>query len=60
MREAAFRSGQMDVIYGVGDPGWIEQMEKEPKTIVDVFGPGFTGLFHFNTSMKPMADIRVQ
>ncbi|MBU0972066.1 MAG: hypothetical protein KKC20_15540, partial [Proteobacteria bacterium] len=60
MREAAFRSGQMDVIYGVGDPGWIEQMEKEPETIVDVFGPGFTGLFHFNTAIKPMADIRVR
>jgi peptide/nickel transport system substrate-binding protein len=50
----------LDVIYGVGDPGWIEQMAACPKTIVDVFGPGFTGLFHFNTSIKPMDDIRVR
>jgi peptide/nickel transport system substrate-binding protein len=59
-REAAYRSGRMDVIYGVGDPGWVEKMEKEPDTIVDVFGPGFTGLLHFNTSIKPMDDIRVR
>jgi peptide/nickel transport system substrate-binding protein len=59
-REAAFKEGLVDVIYGVGDPGWIEKMETWPGTIVDVFGPGFTGLFHFNTSIKPMDDIRVR
>ena len=59
-REAAYKSGLLDVIYGVGDPGWIEKMEKEPDTIMDVFGPGFTGLLHFNTSIKPMDDIRVR
>jgi len=59
-RETAYKSGLFDVIYGVGDPGWIEQMEKEPGTIVDVFGPGYTGLLHFNTSLKPMDDIRVR
>jgi peptide/nickel transport system substrate-binding protein len=59
-REAAYKSGHMDVIYGVGDPGWIDQMENEPDTIVNVFGPGFTGLFHFNTSIKPLDDIRVR
>ncbi|WDP90266.1 MAG: hypothetical protein HUN04_11385 [Desulfobacter sp.] len=59
-REAAFRSGEMDVIYGVGTPGWLEKMEKEPDTLVDVFGPGFTGMFHFNTSMTPLGDIRVR
>ena len=59
-REEAYKEGLVDVIYGVGDPGWIEKMETYPGTIVDVFGPGFTGLFHFNTSIKPMADIRVR
>lgn len=59
-REASFRSGKLDVMYGVGTPGWIDKMEKEPNTLVDVFGPGFTGMFHFNTSMTPMNDIRVR
>ncbi len=59
-REATFNSGRVDVIYGVGDPGWIEQMEREPGAIGDVFGPGVTGLFHFNTAIKPMDDIRIR
>ncbi|MCP4720342.1 MAG: hypothetical protein GY860_12860, partial [Desulfobacteraceae bacterium] len=59
-READYKAGLVDVIYGVGDPGWIEKMEKEPGTIIDVFGPGYTGLLHFNTSIKPMDDIRVR
>jgi peptide/nickel transport system substrate-binding protein len=59
-RETAYKKGLVDVIYGVGDPGWIEKMKNHPDTIVDVFGPGFTGLFHFNTSIKPMEDIRVR
>ncbi len=59
-RETAFRAGNLDVIYGVGSPGWLEKMEKEPNTIVDVFGPGFTGMFHFNGSVKPLDDTRVR
>jgi peptide/nickel transport system substrate-binding protein len=59
-REAAFRNGDMDLILGVGDPGWIEHMEQMPKSVVDVFGPGFTGMFHFNTSVRHMKDVRVR
>jgi len=59
-REAAFRNGDMDLILGVGDPGWIEQMDRVPESVVDVFGPGFTGLFHFNTSVRHMKDVRVR
>ncbi len=60
LREAAFRKGNMDLIIGVGDAGWIQTMEKLPKTRIDVFGPGYTGLFHLNTSIKPLDDIRVR
>ncbi|MCF8091335.1 MAG: hypothetical protein K9K40_02620 [Desulfotignum sp.] len=59
-REAAFTKGDMDLILGVGDPGWIRTMEKLPKTCIDVFGPGYTGMFHLNTSIKPLDDIRVR
>ncbi|MCA1795359.1 MAG: ABC transporter substrate-binding protein [Desulfotignum sp.] len=60
IREAAFRKGDMDLILGVGDPGWIARMEKLPGTRIDVFGPGFTGMFHLNTSIAPLDDIRVR
>ncbi len=60
IREAAYKTGKLDAIYGVGTPGWVEKMEGEPNTRVDIFGPGFTGLFHFNTSIKPLDDIRVR
>ncbi|WDP84849.1 MAG: hypothetical protein HUN05_06535 [Desulfobacter sp.] len=59
-REAKYRSNCLDVIYGTGAPGWLERMEKLPKTRVDVFGPGFTGMFHFNPSIKPLNDLRVR
>lgn len=59
-RERAFKSGEMDLILGVGEPGWIDRMEQVPGSVVDVFGPGFTGLFHFNTSVRPLDDIRVR
>jgi peptide/nickel transport system substrate-binding protein len=60
IRENAFKNGEMDLILGVGDPGWIEQMQQQPETVIDVFGPGVTGLFHFNTSIAPLDDIRVR
>ena len=59
-REAALLSGQMDVIYGVGEPGWLEKMQAVDGVVMDVFGPGYTGMLHFNTSMPPLDDIRVR
>jgi len=59
-REAAFTKGDMDLILGVGDPGWIQKMEKLPETRIDVLGPGYTGMFHFNRSITPLDDIRVR
>ncbi len=60
VREAAFKKGKMDLILGVGDPGWIARMEELSETRIDVFGPGFTGMFHLNTSIAPLDDIRVR
>lgn len=59
-REAAFANGEMDLILGVGESGWMDRMEQEPGSVVDVFGPGFTGLFHFNTSIPPLNNIQVR
>lgn len=59
-REAAFKEGRVDMIIGVGNPGWFEMMEQDPTVVHDVYGVGYTGLFHFNTSIKPMDDIRVR
>ncbi len=59
-RKQAFLDGKLDVIIGSGKQGWLENISEYPKVIVDVFGPGYTGMFHLNTSWKPLDDIRVR
>jgi len=59
-RELAFRSGEMDLIYGVREQKWVERMKGLKDTVVDVFRPGEHRSLHLNTSMKPFDDVRVR
>jgi len=59
-RSTALKNGEVDIIYGIGVPGWIEAMETDSEITVDVYGTGYMGMLHFNTSMKPMDDIRIR
>lgn len=59
-REMAFRKGEIDICEGVREQVWVEKMKKVPGTVVDVFGPGETLTLHFNTTKKPLDDIRVR
>ena len=59
-REMAFRKGEIDISEGEREQAWIDKMRKVPGTIVDLFGPGETLTLHFNTSKKPLDDIRVR
>ncbi|MBW2124063.1 MAG: polyamine ABC transporter substrate-binding protein, partial [Deltaproteobacteria bacterium] len=58
--EMAFRKGEIDLCEGEREQAWIDKMKKVPGTIVDVFGPGETLTLHFNTTKKPLDDIRVR
>jgi peptide/nickel transport system substrate-binding protein len=59
-RELGLRSGQLDVIYGVGDDKWVDQMASAPNVKVDVFGVGEVTTIYFNTAKPPfdMPEVR--
>lgn len=59
-REAQLESGQLDVIMGSGETGWIESMEALQGTVVDTHGVGEVVTIYFNTAMAPLTDIRVR
>ena len=59
-REMAFRKGEIDICEGEREQVWVDKMRKVPGTAVDIFGPGETLTLHFNTTKKPLDDIRVR
>ncbi len=59
-READFKAGRLDVIDGVSDTNWINRMERLADVTVDLQGIGEATMLHFNTTVKPMNDIRVR
>ncbi|MBU1344918.1 MAG: hypothetical protein KKE44_14685 [Proteobacteria bacterium] len=59
-REQAFKRGEMDIIIGSGEKGWLESMETQKDILIDTHGVGEVATLHFNTQMKPLDDIRVR
>lgn len=59
-REKLFMNGELDVIIGSGDEGWLEKLEKTKNVIVDTFGVGEVATIFFNTSLPPFDDVRVR
>jgi peptide/nickel transport system substrate-binding protein len=59
-RDLAFRSGELDLEYGVSNQTWIDRMKKVPHATVDVFLPAEEAVMHLNESQKPLDDIRVR
>ena len=59
-REAALKTGELDVIMGSGEKGWLESMLHARGIVVDTFGVGEVGTIYLNTKMKPLDDIRVR
>jgi peptide/nickel transport system substrate-binding protein len=59
-RELGLRSGQLDVIYGVGEDKWVDQMASAPNVKVDEFGVGEVTTIYFNTAKPPfdMPEVR--
>jgi peptide/nickel transport system substrate-binding protein len=60
-RELALRGGQLDVIAGLQDEKWVDQMAaNRSNTRVDVFGVGELTTIYFNTTRPPFdnADVR--
>lgn len=59
-RDAGFRQGWLDVIRGVVETEWIEEVLKNKDVLVDLIGVSEVANIHFNTSVKPLQDIRVR
>ena len=59
-REAALRTGKLDVITGSGDKKWFRRITNEPDLIVDTHGVGEVITIYLNTRLKPFDDIRVR
>lgn len=59
-RDAELRLGELDVIFGSEEPGWFEAVRDDQAVHVDVFGVGQVITLHFNTSRKPLDDVRVR
>ena len=59
-RTLALKQGQLDVIMASGEKGWVEKMALEPGLVVDPHGVGEVATIFFNTSIKPLDDVRVR
>lgn len=59
-REAGLKAGDLDVIMGTGERGWIEKIEQERGIVLDIHGVGEVATIHLNTSAKPLNDFRVR
>jgi len=60
-RTLAFASGQVDMIEGVRQPGWIPTMRgRAPQTIFDATAPGSFNTLHLNLTRAPLNDLRVR
>ena len=59
-RELGLKSGDLDTINGQNESDWVERMNQEDGISVDVYGVGEVATIHFNTSVKPLDDVRVR
>ena len=59
-RELGLRSGQLDVIYGLQDGKWVDQMSSAPNVKVDVFGVGEVSTIYFNVTKPPFDNPKVR
>ncbi|WP_207682189.1 ABC transporter substrate-binding protein [Desulfonema magnum] len=59
-REAGLKAGRLHIIDGVSDTKWIRKMKRLADVTVDLQGIGEATMLHFNTSVKPMNDMRVR
>lgn len=59
-RDLAFKSGQLDLIYGRREQRWVDSVRERKDVVLDVFGPGEFRTLHLNRSIKPLDDLRVR
>jgi len=59
-RELGLREGELDVVEGLREQPWIENMQGVEGVTVDVFGPGETVVLHMNQTVEPLGNATVR
>ena len=59
-RDLAFRSGEVDMIFGKQDEIWVKRTKGVKGAVVAVMEPAELSTLHLNTSSAPLDDIRVR
>ena len=59
-RELGLREGELDVVEGLREQPWIENMQGVEGVTVDVFGPGETVVLHMNQPVEPLGNATVR
>lgn len=59
-REAGLRTGELDIIEGLKEKEWAENIEKYPNVEASTFGPAETQVLHFNMTESPFDNIKVR
>ncbi|MEQ5777295.1 polyamine ABC transporter substrate-binding protein [Thalassospira sp. NFXS8] len=59
-RELAFRSGELDLIYGQRERHWVDQAMFWDNTTVDIFAPGEFRTLFINRAHAPLDNIKVR
>ncbi len=59
-REFGLRTGELDIIEGLKEEIWREQMEALPGVSAPTFGPCEVQQVHFNIGHEPVTDLRVR
>jgi peptide/nickel transport system substrate-binding protein len=60
-RTLAFASGQVDMIEGVRQPGWIPSMrQRMPQAHFDATAPGSFNTLHLNLTRPPLDNLKVR
>lgn len=59
-REAALRSGVLDVMMGSGEKGWVDRIARVENVVIDSHGVGEVMSLYLNPAVPPLDDIRVR
>lgn len=59
-REAGLRTGELDIIEGLKEKEWLENIKKYPEVKAATFGPAETQVLHFNMTESPFDNITVR
>ncbi len=58
--QLGLQAGELDVIDGLSEQQWVEQINSQDGLIADVFGVGEVAFVNFNTTVEPLDDPKVR